>query len=67
MPGDSTTRCRMLGVADHTEAPETVPTEPTAFDRFESLTRRLLGVSKDDVRKAEARDQEQQDRPPRTA
>lgn len=29
--------------------------EPTAFARFESLAKRLLNVSKDDVREAEAR------------
>lgn len=31
--------------------------EPTPFDRFESLAKRLLRVSKDDVREAEAGDQ----------
>ncbi len=32
--------------------------EPTPFERFESLTKRLLHVSKDELREAEARDQE---------
>lgn len=32
--------------------------EPTQFDRFESLAKRLLHVSKDDVREAEAREQD---------
>jgi len=31
---------------------------PEPYDRFESLTRRLLRVSKDDVREAEARERE---------
>jgi hypothetical protein len=34
------------------------PDTPTPFERFESLTRRLLHVPKDDVREAEARDQD---------
>ena len=53
-------------VTPHTDSAQS-PAECSEFDRFEALTRRLLGVSKDDVRKAEARDQEQRDRPPRTA
>lgn len=30
----------------------------TPFDRFQSLTKRLLHVSKDDLREAEAREQD---------
>lgn len=37
---------------DQRDEPET----PTPFDRFESLAKRLLHVSKDDVRETEARD-----------
>lgn len=32
--------------------------EPTPFDRFTDLTKRLLHVSKDEVREAEARDRD---------
>jgi hypothetical protein len=31
---------------------------PSPFERFQSLTKRLLHVSKDDLREAEAREQE---------
>jgi hypothetical protein len=33
-------------------------TDPFPFERFQSLTRRLLRVSRDDLREAEAREQE---------
>jgi len=34
------------------------PETPTPFDRFADLTKRLLHVSKDDVREAEVRDRD---------
>lgn len=40
------------------ESPERPTPDPSAFERFQSLTKRLLYVSKDDLREAEARDQE---------
>lgn len=43
--------------SDPAVRPVAGPAEPTAFERFESLAKRLLHVSKDDVREAEARDQ----------
>jgi len=45
---------------DRTEDSPPGRTEPeqSPFDRFQSLTKRLLHVSKDDVREAEARERE---------
>jgi hypothetical protein len=40
---------------DQNAAPDE-PETPKPYDRFESLTRRLLKVSKDDLREAEARE-----------
>lgn len=34
------------------------PDTPTPYERFESLAKRLLHVSKDDVRQAEARERD---------
>lgn len=41
-----------------TDEPERVVSEPSPFERFESLAKRLLHVSKDDLREAEARDRD---------
>lgn len=45
-------------MADEKHSPEQAPQEEKPSERFEALTRRLLGVSKDAVREAEAREQE---------
>lgn len=46
-------------MSDHvrtTAEPARAEPEPGLFDRFPSLTRRLVHVSKDDVREAEVRE-----------
>jgi hypothetical protein len=44
---------------ERTDEPSDRPTgDPTPYERFQSLTRRLLHVSKDELREAEAREQE---------
>jgi hypothetical protein len=43
---------------DRTDEPERAEPEPSPFERFQSLTKRLLHVSKDEIREAEAREQE---------
>lgn len=49
-------------MSDHdrttTEPDRAEPETPTPFERFESLAKRLLHVSKDDVREAGARERQ---------
>ncbi len=47
-------------MADQSGQPQDEPRrpEPRPFDRFETLAKRLLHVSKDDVREAEARERD---------
>ena len=49
-------------MSDHTDETKGETTTdgdgPTPYERFQSLTKRLLHVSKDDLREAEAREQE---------
>ena len=40
---------------DRTDEPERAEPEPSPFERCQSLTKRLLHVSKDELREAEAR------------
>ncbi len=53
-------RATMATMAERTDrdAESDDSATPEPYDRFESLTRRLLRVSKDDVREAEARERE---------
>lgn len=44
--------------ADESKGETTSGDGPTPYERFQSLTKRLLHVSKDELREAEARDQE---------
>ncbi len=50
----------MVNMSDRTDrdAKAEEPASSKPFDRFESLTRRLLKVSKDEIRAAEARERD---------